>query len=306
MKAASAALTALILSGQFVEFDCYTLTLANGGVLRYTAADFDISDGTNTWSGRTVLVDDQNTKPTAHWKVGLDVDTWAVTLMPRARDPFTGANWPDTINGMPFLAAAASGALDGAQVVVQRAYFAAPPTQPIAAAGAVASGFLTIFFGFVGECDIVSSRAVLNLLDMRHLLTVNMPRAVYQAPCQNILFDARCTLSAATYARAGSALAGSTTGKIVCSILAPSGSGTYTLGRIRFSTGPNAGIARTISSWDGASTLVLRSALPFPPTVGDAFSVYPGCDKSLSSCVAFGNRVNFRGTPFTPVPEVTV
>jgi uncharacterized phage protein (TIGR02218 family) len=306
VKTANATLTALILSGQFLDFDCYTFTLASGTVLRYTAADFDIGDGANTWSGRTVLTDDANAKPTAHWKVGLDVDTWAVTLMPRARDPFTGANWPDTINGMPFLAAAAAGAFDGAQVLVQRAYFAAPPTQPIAAAGAPASGFLTVFFGLVGEYDIVSSRAVLTLLDMRHLLTVNMPRAVYQAPCPNILFDARCTLSAAAYVRAGSAQAGSTTGKINCSILAPAGSGTYTLGRIRFTTGQNAGIARTISSWDGVSSLVLRSALPFPPTVGDAFSVYPGCDKSLASCVAFGNRVNFRGTPFTPVPEVTV
>jgi hypothetical protein len=169
VKTANATLTALILSGQFLDFDCYTFTLASGTVLRYTAADFDIGDGANTWSGRTVLTDDANAKPTAHWKVGLDVDTWAVTLMPRARDPFTGANWPDTINGMPFLAAAAAGAFDGAQVLVQRAYFAAPPTQPIAAAGAPASGFLTVFFGLVGEYDIVSSRAVLTLLDMRHL-----------------------------------------------------------------------------------------------------------------------------------------
>ena len=41
-------------------------------------------------------------------------------------------------------------------------------------------------------------------------------------------------------------------------------------------------------------------------SVGDAFTVYPGCDKQQSTCALFGNSANFRGQPFIPAPELSV
>lgn len=305
MKTLSPTLSAIILGGDFVDFDCYTFTLANGSTLRYTNADFPISDGTNTWLVG-VPIDDAQARPQAHWKVGLDVDTWTTIIMPRSADTFTGTAYPDTIDAVSWLTAAAAGALDGAKALVQRAYFATPPLLPISESGVVPIGFITIFFGLVGDAEVVGSRATITLNDMRHLLSVNMPRLVYQAPCSHILFDTRCGLAASTYAVSGTADVGSTPAVIQSAISAPGGSGTYTLGRVRFSAGKNAGLSRTIRAWDGASKLFLFT--PFPHTVapGDAFAAYPGCNKQLETCGTFGNRVNFGGTPFVPIPETTI
>lgn len=306
MKTASAPLQSLILGGSFVAFECYTITLSGGTVLRYTTADFSITDGTDTWTSSGPIVDDPESRPTAHWKVGLDVDTWTMVVMPRQRDPVTGAAYPDTILGMPWLSAAVSGVLDGATVLVQRAYLAAPPSNPVPAAGVTPTGFLTIFLGIVAEVDIGPTRATVQIRDMRQLLTTMMPRLIYQAPCTHILFDNRCGLSAAAFAVSGTALAGSTNGVIQASVSAPSGSGTFTLGTLRFTSGLNAGVSRTIRSWNGASALSLTIPMPYLVSAGDTFVAYPGCDKQLTTCAAFGNRVNYSGTPFLPVPETTV
>ena len=44
--------------------------------------------------------------------------------------------------------------------------------------------------------------------------------------------------------------------------------------------------------------------LPNVPAVGDTFSVFPGCDKTKTTCAGkFSNIARFRGFPFVPVPE---
>ena len=68
-------------------------------------------------------------------------------------------------------------------------------------------------------------------------------------------------------------------------------------------TTPNAGLWRTISDWDGATTLTLMSPYNYTVAPGDAFTIYPGCDKQLATCTAFGNQANFRGFAFIPSPE---
>jgi hypothetical protein len=44
--------------------------------------------------------------------------------------------------------------------------------------------------------------------------------------------------------------------------------------------------------------------LPFVPNAGDAFLIYPGCDKTRATCTTkFGNRGNYGGEDLIPVPE---
>ena len=50
MKQASTALINLINGGEFVFWDCYTLTLKTGVVIAITNANFNIFDGTRTFS----------------------------------------------------------------------------------------------------------------------------------------------------------------------------------------------------------------------------------------------------------------
>ena len=63
------------LNTSWCDFDLYTITIFNGTVLRYTTADFDINvPGLGFFTSQSVRVDQQASKVTAHWKVGLDVD----------------------------------------------------------------------------------------------------------------------------------------------------------------------------------------------------------------------------------------
>lgn len=76
-------------------------------------------------------------------------------------------------------------------------------------------------------------------------------------------------------------------------------------GLVTFTTGENAQISREVgdftpnSSNDGTVRLYLR--MPYTITVGDLGTIYPGCDKNLSTCKSrFANVVNFRGFPHLP------
>ena len=79
--------------------------------------------------------------------------------------------------------------------------------------------------------------------------------------------------------------------------------GYFELGTLVFTSGENEGVSRSIKSYaPGVINFVFP--LPFDPASGDTFTVYPGCDKQMSTCGAkFNNLANFGGEPFIPVPE---
>lgn len=326
MKTASGALTALLNaaggSTPLIQHDLYNINLAGGGTLLYTTADFPITASSSTiwnapalgggtlwFAGMTWLpgpFDDEGTKATGHWKVGLDSDTWQLKVAPRAFDPVTGAAFPDVIGSTPWLQAIRAGLLDGADIIVSRAYFSSMPTWPLPNGGAVPVGTIVIFRGVMGEADMSSSAAYVTINDYRSLLSQNMPRNLYQASCPHRVYDSRCTLNAATYTGSFSATAGSTNTAINCAwIAAPGGSGTWTLGTMAFTSGLNSGISRTVSLWSG-TTLFPLQPFPFSVSTGDTFTVTAGCDKQMSTCTAFGNLANFGGEPYIPIPEISL
>ncbi|MEI4233227.1 MULTISPECIES: DUF2163 domain-containing protein [Roseovarius] len=73
-------------------------------------------------------------------------------------------------------------------------------------------------------------------------------------------------------------------------------------GVIRFTSGPNRGRAIEVRGSSLATgDLVLSFPPPFPVGTGDAFEIWPGCDKRLTTCIdRFDNVLNFRGDPFVP------
>lgn len=76
--------------------------------------------------------------------------------------------------------------------------------------------------------------------------------------------------------------------------------GYYDDGVMTFVGGDNSGLSYQIKSWDGI-TLTLTQALFVAPDDGDAFTISPGCDKSVTTCKAkYNNVVNFRGFPKMP------
>ena len=307
------ATTALIVSGAFYSVDLFTFTLTSGLVIRLTSADFDVIDDVgNSYSCGSIgsgfpRIDSTGSKITSHFKRGLDSDSSTVVVMPTVQDPFSGAlTYPDVAGSIPWLTACRIGLFDNADVRVARGYYAQPPLPSYTAASRTCVGTCPWVRGVVGSVDGNQTSTTFQIDDYKSLLTVNMPRNLYQSSCRHQLYDSGCTLAAASYSRTGAVAAGSTAANIVASVAAPPGSATFTLGRIVFTSGKNNSFTRSVANWDGISNFTLLSPFPYAPQVGDAFTAYAGCDKQLSTCTAFGNQLNFGGNPYIPPPEITL
>lgn len=310
MKNAPPVLAALINTGTFADYDLYTIQPAQGGPpVLFSTADFGILYGGTRWAAN-VRVDQKQSKATAHWLRGFDTDTWTVAVMPRPFDLVTLAAFPDLIAGIPWLQACAFGLLSGASFLVQRAYFTSIPVWPIPRAGAVPVGLLTIFSGVIGEVDITGNVATINANDWRILLNnTSMPKKFFQSQCRHTWGDAGCQgvdgiTNPVNFAVNGTIGVGSTTSVLVAQGLAvPTGSATYTLGRIVMTGGVCDLQQRTVAQWDGSNSLKLVYSMPFAPAPGDTFTIFPGCDKQTTTCAAFGNSQNYGGQPDIPDPE---
>ncbi|HEX4499862.1 MAG TPA: DUF2163 domain-containing protein [Scandinavium sp.] len=77
--------------------------------------------------------------------------------------------------------------------------------------------------------------------------------------------------------------------------------GYFDFGLIKWTSGANNGLTMDVKSWDGTNLLKLVLPMPHPIALGDTFTITPGCDKRVQTCVAkYNNVVNFRGEPFVP------
>ena len=94
--------------------------------------------------------------------------------------------------------------------------------------------------------------------------------------------------------------------KTINGLPAPTGSGTYSLGTLQFTSGLNNNFWANIVQWDGQSTLSLLQPLPYVPQPGDQFVAYPGCDKTKATCLLFSNGPQFGGEEYIPTPETMV
>lgn len=304
-ETSAGALLALLGTKAFVWSELYSIFLADGStVLRYCTNAINVRiPSSAVWSAKEVLFKlPGGAAGSAHWKSGVDVDTWQVNTIPRPSD-FAGNLWPDQIGGLPWVQAIRGGALDGAEVQIDRAYFPAWPVgEPLEINP---TGVVTLFYGRVAAVDIVRTQAIISINSHLELLSTQMPRNSWQSGCRHTLFDTGCQLVAGSFVEAATADAGSTQGTILSSVGAPGGSATYTLGRIVMTSGLNTGFSRTVRKWT-AGTFTLIAPLPFSVAAGDTFDAYPGCDKTQTTCTAFSNLVNFGGEPYVPVPETAI
>jgi hypothetical protein len=292
-------LITLINTGVFVYAHLLTITLfGSQGSIYLTDGPIDILWNGNTYSSKTVRVDQQGGKFLGHWKRGLDMDSVTIVFAPRNVDPVTGAAYPDRIGSVPWIAAARGGYLEGADVQIDRAFFASwpqPYVTPITPAGIV-----TIFAGTPGEIDCTDTLVVVALEDYRRLLQWQYPKNLFQPGCRYTLYDSECTLHAADFAVPGTCQAGTTQQILQAGSIVPGGSGTFALGKVTMTSGLNSGFSRMVRTWTPPGTLALFRPLPFTVSPGDTFDAFPGCDKSTTACTAFGNLVNFAGFPAIP------
>jgi uncharacterized phage protein (TIGR02218 family) len=290
MKPSNPTLTALLASRQFFAADLFYIVLVDGTELRYCGGDKDIIYGGHTWPcGGFVGPYFQKrggNRGLCQWKIGVEVSTLQFDVLPGTAK----------IQGFDFLTACRIGIFDGAECTLYRAFM---PTY-----GDTSAGIVNLFSGRIVEIDCGRSMATFNVNSHLELLSQQWPRDLYQPSCLNTLFDSGCTLNRASFAVTAAVTAGSTVSTIKATLA--QATGYFNSGTIVFTSGANSGFKRSIKTFTSGGSVALLVPLPFLPAVSDTFTIYPGCNRTLSTCGSFGNTANFRGHPDVPSPETGI
>jgi len=276
---AAAALMALLATRQFIKPDLFTFILQSGATLRYTEADVPLTINGHTYASDGPLI----TRGTTSSGVGLEVDELELKISAAASH---------LVDGVPFVKAVRTGVFDGAEVIVERA-FGPDWTQPLVAS-------VELFSGRVADCS-YDNGLTIRAKSFEELLDAQVPRNVIQPPCMNLVYDSRCGVSRAAFTETGTVISG--TERSIQTSITNRPDNYFALGLLLFSSGPNAGLLRSVYS-DAAGTINFALPLPNEPEPGDIFTVLPGCDRQQSTCQnKFNNIIHFRGQPYVPVPE---
>lgn len=261
--------------------DLYTITLQGGQVLRYTSGLVLRTVAGNTWLTGPLLK-----RSRLKWGVGITVDTLTVNISAR----------PDVlVNGVPFMRFIAAGGLAGAQVLLERLFSAPGAAQP--------TGMLHRFGGRVADIGGGRHERTLTVRSTTELLDKMVPADLYQPGCKNEVFDPLCGLVRAVWQVAGTASAASNTLRTAFAHALPQPLGYFDLGVLTITSGPNAGVKRTVREYT-PDLLTVAAPWPFPVSAGTTFTVLPGCDKQQATCSAkFNNLPGFRGEPYIPAPD---
>lgn len=289
MKPTTIAMRAILAAGQAKRVDLYDITLSGGSqTYHFCTGQVPITYGGHVYTTGLTINRGSTTQ-----SVGLQVQTMDITISPQADSP-AGAV---TIGGFPFLQGCANRVLDGARIVYSK-MFLSDYNDP-------SPGAMPWFQGRVNKVTVTRLSAVITLNSDIEMLNVQMPINVLQPGCLHTLFDAGCGLSSSAFQVSGACVAGSTVLDILTNL--SQANDYFTLGRITFTTGVNAGISRAVKQHlvvGGPAQIVIPNPLPTAPASGDAFIATPGCDKTSATCqTKFNNLQRFRGYPFVPVPE---
>jgi uncharacterized phage protein (TIGR02218 family) len=265
--------------------DLWTITLTDGSVLRWTSADVPI-----TACGAAFACGPLIQRGATRLTSTLEVDTLDVT--------FETGGQQVSLAGVPLPHAAASGALDGAGVKLERAFMAT-----WGAAGAT----VHLFEGRVAGVEPRHTEVRVQVKSLLEALDAKWPRNLYQPTCNHQLYGRGCGVSRSANRTQGVA-AGGDRARVEWPNAAAAGR--YGQGVVAFTSGRNLGARRTVKTSDAGGLTV---AVPFahPVQAGDAFTVVPGCSKTAAaaagetrpSCGHYGNLARFRGFPHVPPPE---
>jgi uncharacterized phage protein (TIGR02218 family) len=255
--------------------DLYTWTLADGTLSRGTSWPGGISpDWQNIW-----IISTSSMK----YSCDLSVDSVKVTIALPADGLCPSSD------SSAYLRA---GYFDGARLLVQRLFMAAPGL-----AFDSRDNPISLFSGRVSNVQLDGTKAEIEVKSDLELLNIQLPRNLYGPQCRWTLFDGQCGLNAANYQVTGTIVSATAT-HIVLSNIGGKADHWFDQGQLTVN-----GLSTNVKTQVGADIDI------FPPFAvalrpGDAYTILPGCDKTLATCESkFSNRLNFGGTPFVPKPE---
>ena len=180
----------------------------------------------------------------------------------------------------------------------------------------VVIGTYNEFTGRVGDIDIGRSMTTIRVKSLLDLLSVQVPRRVYQSMCNHAFGGVMCgydrvnglnALGAATGIGAITAAARSGSSQNAISLgVSPNPSTAYDQGSLVGTSGQNSGFTRTIGQLVDGTVHLLQPWI-FPVATGDGFQLLPGCDHTLPTCSGYLNNAGrYGGFPYIPPPETAV
>ncbi|ESR22802.1 DUF2163 domain-containing protein [Lutibaculum baratangense] len=269
MKTLSPELAAHLAGGVTTLCWCWKLTRTDGVTMGFTDHDRPVVFGGVSYEAESGF-----TASEVQSSLGLSVDNLDVA----------GALSSDRIEEGDIR----GGLYDGADVEIWRVNWAAPEQRVLMRKGSI------------GEIRRSALAFTAEMRGLAHRLEQAQGRT-FQRMCDADLGDGRC--KAAVSAAAGTVLSSSDDRLLRCEGLAAFDGGRFRHGRLVWTSGANAGLQAEVRAHRAGTVAVLelweRTAHGVEP--GDAFDVFPGCDKTMATCRdRFDNLMNFRGFPHMP------
>ena len=308
MKLASLTSFQALATSQYFIANLYQFTLQSQltSPYYYTDSDYQITTGGHTWgTGLTINRDSFKQER------GFKVQELKLTITPQQDASSTAL-----FNGTPFLQAIRLALFDSALVSWYKIIL---PNGPSGYGGQFPLTGLPApilwFQGMVDDAQAGRLTGELNCSSFSTLLSMQMPRNVMQPGCIHTLGDGGCTIAvgSAPYTIAGTVatnVSGTTNNDITstsASLINIQPTDYFSLGIIKFTSGSNNGVTRTIRRFIQNTTSVEVQFVNPPPALiapGDTFTLQAGCDKSYTTCnTRFSNTLHYKGFPFVPVPE---
>ncbi len=130
-----------------------------------------------------------------------------------------------------------------------------------------------------------------------------------QAECDASLYDVRCGVNKALHSDTGVVTAVQGRRNFIIDLAGNPADYVYSFGLLEWTTGANTGItSEVLTQYSTTITLdqiLLALNLANAITIGDAFTIYKGCDKRPITCFTkFNNIRRFRGFPYVPGPDL--
>lgn len=167
-------------------------------------------------------------------------------------------------------------------------------------------GTIPIRTGWIGEITI--NRASIRA-EIRGLMQIlqNQLGIQFSNACRANLGDTKCTVNLAPLTVTATVTQTTALNNFFVSSGLTQPVDYFTGGLVTFITGANAGFALQCKIYNPIGDVVVIEPFPYPIAVGDQFTIYPGCNKQLTTCLnKFNNLVNFRGEPFIPGVDAAV
>lgn len=268
MKALSANLKTHMAGALTTLATLWKITRTDATVFGFTDHDADI-----TYDGVTYAAASGFSASAIRTSARLDVDNMEVEGMLSA----------DTITDADLLA----GLWDYAAFIIMRVNYAD-----------LTMGHEVLRAGTLGNVKTGRQHYTCELRGMMQPLQQSIGR-IYTPACDADLGDTRCDVVLATYTVTGTVTAVASQSAFTDSVRAEAAD-YFNYGLLTFTSGANAGYSMEVKDF-GSGAFTLQQAMPEPIAIGDAYSVYAGCDKLLATCVSkFSNVANFRGFPHVP------